>query len=146
MILQKLNLTEKMTRYIIVSVISGMIFGFLDGLINANPLAQELFSIFKSISKPTVNIQAGIVIDLIYGFVMAGLFLVLYQSIPGRSGWVKGLSYGLMIWFFRVLMYVVTIWMIFIVPAQTLLYILFTGLAEMLVMGLIYGISLKPKQ
>ncbi len=135
-----------MIRYIVVSVISGIIFGVLDGLINANPLAQELFLVFKPISKQTVNIQAGIVIDLIYGFVMAGLFLILYQSIPGKSGWTKGLSYGLIIWFFRVLMYVVTTWIILIVPIQTLLYMLFTGLVEMLVIGLIYGISLNPKQ
>ena len=135
-----------MIRYIVVSVLSGIIFGILDGLINANPLAQELFLIFKPISKPTVNIQAGIVIDLIYGFVMAGLFLILYPSIPGKSGWIKGLNYGLIIWFFRVLMYVVTMWMILIVPIQTLLYMLVTGLGEVLLIGLIFGISLKPKQ
>ncbi len=135
-----------MIRYIVVSLISGVIFGFLDGLINANPIAQELFLVFKPISKSTVNIQVGIVIDLIYGFVMAGLFLILYQSIPGKSGWIKGISYGLIIWFFRVLMYVVTTWMILNVPTQTLFYILFTGLGEMLLIGLIYGISLNPKQ
>ena len=134
-----------MIRYIVVSVISGVLFGILDGLINANPLAQELFSVFNSISKPTINVLAGIIIDLLYGFVMAGLFLILYKGIPGKRGWIKGLNYGLIIWFFRVLMYVVTIWMCFIIPVQTLLYILITGFGEMLVLGLIYGISLNPK-
>ncbi|MCP4153671.1 MAG: hypothetical protein GY757_38435 [bacterium] len=134
-----------MIRYIIVSIVSGFTFGFLDGLINGNPFAQELFLVFKPISKSTINIPAGIVIDLIYGFAMAGLFLVLFKSLPGKSALIKGLFYGLIIWFFRVVMYVVTVWMIFIVPSNALLYILFTGLGEMLIIGAIYGASLKPR-
>ena len=134
-----------MIRFILVGTISGVLFGFLDGMINANPLAQELFLVFRPIAKTTINVPAGIVIDLVYGFVMAGLFHVLHQSIPGRSGWAKGLNYGLIMWFFRVFMYAVTMWMIFTVPAQTLIYILLAGLGEMLVLGLFYGLTLKPK-
>jgi hypothetical protein len=51
----------------------------LDGLINANPLAASLYEVFKPIAKTSINFQAGIVIDLIYGFVMAGVFLLFYQ-------------------------------------------------------------------
>ncbi len=134
-----------MIRYIIVSIIGGIIFGFLDGLINANPLAQRLFSVFKPIAKSSVNIHAGIAIDLFYGFVMAGIYLILYQSIPGESGWIKGLNYGFMIWIFRVLMYVITTWMIYNVPYKTLGYILLTGFGEMLIIGLFYGIFLNPR-
>jgi hypothetical protein len=31
-----------MTRYVIMSLVSGILFGVLDGLINANPLARRL--------------------------------------------------------------------------------------------------------
>ncbi len=31
-----------MIRYIIVSIVSGILFGILDGVINANPLARRL--------------------------------------------------------------------------------------------------------
>ena len=40
-----------MTEYIIVSVVSGILFGILDGVINANPLAQRLYEVFKPIAK-----------------------------------------------------------------------------------------------
>ena len=134
-----------MIRYLIVSILSGVVFGILDGLINVNPFVQNLFSVFQPIAKSSVNAPVGVAIDLIYGFIMAGIFLILFQSIPGNSGWIKGLTYGLFIWFFRVIMYVITTWMMFNVPLTILFYMLITGLGEMLIIGLIYGVFLKPK-
>ncbi len=81
-----------MIRYIIVSVISGILFGILDGVIHANPLAQRLYEVYKPIARTSLNPLAGIVIDLIYGFVMAGVFLLLYKSLPGETGLIKGVS------------------------------------------------------
>lgn len=133
-----------MAVYIIVSIISGILFGFLDGLINATPFAQKLYEVFKPISKQTINIPAGFVIDLVYGFAMAGIFLILYDGLPGDTGVVKGISFALMAWFFRVVMSVVSQWMMFKVPAKALLYALTSGLVEMLALGLIYGLALKP--
>jgi hypothetical protein len=133
-----------MTTYIIVSIVSGILFGFLDGLINANPFAVQLYSIYKPIAKESVNIAAGTVIDLAYGFILAGIFLLLYSSLPGASGVVKGLSFTAIAWFLRVVMYVASSWMMFTIPVPTLLYTLVTGLIEMLVLGLIYGLTLNP--
>ena len=39
-----------MIRYIIVSIASGVLFGAMDGLINANPLAQRLYEVYKPIT------------------------------------------------------------------------------------------------
>jgi hypothetical protein len=133
-----------MTKYVIVSVVSGILFGVLDGLINANPLAQRLYDVYKPIAKTSINPVMGIAIDLVYGFVMAGVFLVLYPSLPGEAGIVKGISFALVIWFFRVVMYVATQWMMFNVPVATLLYTLVAGLGEMLILGILYGLALKP--
>ncbi|MDJ0757509.1 MAG: hypothetical protein QNJ45_28505 [Ardenticatenaceae bacterium] len=133
-----------MSRYIIISIVSGVLFGIMDAVINANPLAQRLFAVYQPIARTTVNATAGIAIDLLYGFVMAGVFLLLHASLPGGSGLVKGLSFGLLIWFFRVVMYTATQWMMFEIPAQALLYGLLTGLAEMLILGVLYGLTLQP--
>lgn len=133
-----------MSRYIIVSVVSGILFGVLDGLVNANPVARRLYAAYDPIAKTSINPVAGIVIDLVYGFVMAGVFLVLYQSLPGQVGVVKGISFALAVWFFRVVMYVATQWMMFNVPVAALLYTLIAGLVEMLALGLLYGLALKP--
>jgi hypothetical protein len=133
-----------MIGYIIVSIVSGILFGILDGVINANPLAQRLFQVYKPIARTSINPLAGIVIDLVYGFVLAGVFLLLYKSLPGETGLVKGVSFGCLVWFFRVVMYTASQWVMFKVPIEASLYSLVTGLGEMLILGVLYGLTLKP--
>ena len=133
-----------MIRYFIVSIAGGILFGVLDGVINANPLAQRLYRVYQPIARPSIDPVAGILIDLVYGFVMAGVFLLLYTSLPGETGPVKGLSFALLVWFFRVVMYVASQWVMFNVPGEALLYSLVAGLGEMLILGVLYGVTLKP--
>ena len=133
-----------MIRYLIVSIVSGILFGILDGMINANPLAQRLYAVYKPIAKTSINPVAGMVIDLVYGFVIAGVFLLLYKSLPGETGLVKGVSLAFLMWFFRVVMYAASQWVMFKVPVEALLYSLVAGLGEMLILGVLYGLALKP--
>jgi len=133
-----------MVSYIVVSIVSGILFGVLDGLINANPMGRRLNEFYKPIARTSINAPAGIVIDLVYGFAMAGIFVVLYNSLPGEAGVVKGISFGVLAWFFRVVMSVASNWMMFKAPVKTLLYTLVAGLGEMLILGIIYGGFLKP--
>ena len=133
-----------MVTYLVVSIASGILFGILDGLINANPVAQRLYAVYKPIAKPSMNVAAGIAIDLAYGFIMAAVFLLLYPSLPGETGLVKGLSFAVLAWFFRGVMSAASTWMMYRVPARTVLYTLFAGLAEMLALGVLYGLTLRP--
>jgi len=73
-----------MTRYIIISIISGILFALMDGFINGNPFAAKLFEIYKPIARSSLNIPAGMIIDLLYGFAMAGIFLSFITACPGR--------------------------------------------------------------
>jgi len=133
-----------MLNYVLVSLGGGLLFGLLDGVINANPLARNLYEIYRPIARGSVNVLAGILIDVVSGFVMAGLFLLLYRSLPGASGSFKGLSFGLVAWFFRVLMSVASQWMMYRVPGPTLAYTVAAGLGEMLLIGLFFGLTLRP--
>jgi hypothetical protein len=133
-----------MVRYIIVSAISGVLFGILDAVVNANPLAQRLNAVYKPIARTSINPLTGTVIDLVYGFAMAGVFLLLYQSLPGEFGLVKGVSFALLAWLFRVVMSAASQWVMFNIPVRTLLYSLAAGLGEMLILGALYGLALKP--
>ena len=132
-----------MLRYIITSIISGVLFGLMDSIINGNPLARELYAIYETISKQSINVIAGLIIDLAYGFIIAGIFLRLYKSLPGKSWFLKGVSFSLIIWFFRVVMYVASQWIMFKIPFPTLLYLICTGLLEMLILGIVYGFALR---
>jgi hypothetical protein len=133
-----------MAAYIIISIFSGILFGILDGLINANPVARRLYMVYEPIAKKSINPITGILIDLLYGFVMAGVFFLLYNSLPGETGIIKGVSFALLAWFFRVVMYVASQWVMFTIPVQTLLYSLLAGFGEMLILGALYGLTLKP--
>ncbi len=133
-----------MMSYILVSIVSGILFGVLDGVINANPLAQRLYVVYKPIARTSINPLAGMLIDLVYGFIMAGVFLLLYASLPGETGLVKGISFAFLAWFFRVVMSAASQWVMFRVPAQALLYSLAAGLGEMLILGALYGLTLQP--
>lgn len=131
-----------MITYLIVGTASGILFGILDAALNANPLARRLFEVYRHIARTSLNPLAGILIDLVYGFVMAGVFLLLYHSLPGATGLVKGLSFAALAWFFRVVMSAASQWVMFKVPAKTLLYSLAAGLVEMLILGVVYGLAL----
>jgi len=41
-------------------------------------------------------------------------------------------------------MYAASQWVMFNVPVETLLYSLVSGLGEMLILGVLYGLTLKP--
>ena len=133
-----------MTNYFIVSIASGILFGVLDGLINANPIAIKLFEAYKPIARTSVNFVAGMIIDVLFGFILAALFWLLWASLPGEAGLVKGVSFALMVWFLRVVMSVAAQWMMFKVPLKALIYSLLAGLGEMLILGMLYGIALQP--
>ena len=133
-----------MTAYILTAVAGGILFGVMDGAINANPLARRLYAVYEPIARPSVNVVAGILIDLAYGFIMAGVFLLLYESLPGHAGVVKGLSFGVLAWFFRVVMGAASQWMTFAVPLKAVVYTILSGLGEMLILGMLYGLVLRP--
>jgi len=133
-----------MLRFVVISLISGIIFATLDGFINANPLAQKLMDSYSPLAKTSINVPVGIIIDLIYGFVMCGIFLLFYNSLPSENPIIKGLVYGLIMWFFRVLMSVFSTYMTLKIPVKTLAYILVAGLFEMVIIGIFYGLTIKP--
>jgi hypothetical protein len=132
-----------MIRFIISAVLTGLLFGIFDGLINSNPYAIKLMECYKPIAKQSINIPAGLLIDLVYGFVISGLFLILFPVLPTEFGIIKGITFGVGIWFFRVLMNVVSSWMMFNIPIMTLAYLLLTGLVEMILLGILNGLLLR---
>jgi hypothetical protein len=132
-----------MKRFIITAILTGLLFGVLDGLINANPYATSLMECYKPIARQSINMPAGIIIDLVYGFVISGLFLMLFPVLPTDYGIIKGITFGLGMWFFRVLMNVISSWMMYNIPVKTLIYILLAGLVEMIILGILNGLLLK---
>ncbi len=122
-----------MLRQILVGLAAGAVFLVLDGVINANPLAQRLYADNQPIARPSVNAFAGSVIDLAYGVVLAFLFVMLRDSLPGGGDLAKALSFGLIVWFLRVVMRVAGEWVVTTVPERVHAYTLAAGLMQVLI-------------
>ena len=136
---------KQVLRYTVISLVGGLLFGVLDGVLNANPLARSFFDVYQPIARTSINVVAGMIIDLMYGFVLAGMFMLLSPALPGSSGLVKGLSFAAGLWFVRVVMGAASTWIMFNIPARTIAYVTAAGLAEMLALGILYGVTLVPE-
>jgi hypothetical protein len=132
-----------MLRFIIAALVTGLLFGIMDGLINGNPYAAKLMECYQPIARQSINIPAGMLIDLLYGFIISGIYLLIMPVLPTESGIIKGIIYGSGMWFFRVVMGVVSNWMMFTIPGKTLIYLLLTGLVEMVILGIVNGLIIK---
>jgi len=129
-------------RVLAVGVGVGVVFAILDGLFNANPVAQRVYAAYRPIARQSVNVPLGLSFDVVSGVVMAALFVGLTPALPGGPV-TKGLAFGVMAWFFRVAMGVAAQATMFNVPGSALAYSLIAGLLEMSILGVSYGVALR---
>jgi hypothetical protein len=134
-----------MLRQILVGLAAGVAFLILDGLLNANPLAQQLYAAYRPIARSGVNALAGSAIDLVYGIALAWLFTTLRASLPGHSSIAKALSFGLIVWFLRICMRVGGEWVTTVVPVRAHAYTLAAGLVQALIVAGIIAWLLPPR-
>ena len=125
-----------------IGVGAGVVFAILDGLLNANPVAQRVYAAYRPIARESVNAPLGLAFDILSGIVMAFMFVRLMPSLPGGPV-ARGLSFGLMVWFLRVAMGVAAQAVMFNIPGSSLAYTLVAGLVEMSVLGSLYGLALR---
>ena len=131
-------------RVLLVGIAAGLLFAVLDGLLNANPLAQRLYAVYRPIARESVNAPLGLIFDLVSGVVMAGLFALLSPALPGSTAG-KAVAFGLIAWFFRVAMGVAAQTVMFKVPPAAHLYALCTGALEMTILASVYACALRPR-
>lgn len=141
-----MNAQELISTYRIgwVGLAAGLAFAVLDAVINANHLAQRLYAAYRPVMRASANAGLGITLDLVFGLTMAFLFVALTPAFPDH--WLtKGLAFGVIAWFFRVVMSAASQIVMFQVSLSATLYTLATGLAEMLLLGLLYAVLLRPR-
>lgn len=132
-------------RYVMTSWIGGILFWIMDGIINGNPYAKKLYKAFRSSTdtKISINITKSFFVYLVYGCAMVGIFSLLYKSLPGKTGISKGLSFGIMVWFFRGFMTIMSQWTLYTIPINSMAYWISTGIFEGLIIGTLFGLLLK---
>src|SRR5512136_1236961 len=134
-----------MLRQVLVGLLAGVAFLVLDGILNANPLAQQVYAVYRPMARSSVNAAGGSLVDLAYGLILVALFVRLRRCLPGHTGVMKGMSFGLMVWFLRVVMRVAGEWVMTTVPVSTHMYSLAAGLVQMpLVCGIVGLLCPEP--
>jgi len=123
----------KTKKLIINGIIVGFVFLILDMLFAM--ITSPFFSPYSDLAiwKIPPNLAAGGVFDFINGFILVGVFMMIYNGIPG-TGWRKGLNYGIIVGLFRVVMMSFSVIVMYAVPIELVVISLISGFIEIIVL------------
>jgi hypothetical protein len=132
-------------RLIITGLVAAVLFLVLDMAFGmaGGWLATRLFGLPSTQPEGIESkMKYGLLFELINGFLLALIFALIHPCLPGR-GWIKGISYGLIVWALRVVMWAFSTFMMTDMAPATIGISVGTGLIEVLILGvviaLVYG-------
>ena len=116
-----------------------MAFGMLGGLVSSKlfglPAAQP-----ADFEKKT---RLALLFEVINGFMLALIYALIQTSLPGQ-GWVKGISYGLIVWGLRVVMWAFSTYVMTDMAPITIGINVVSGLVEVLILGVVIAALYGP--
>ena len=120
--------------FLVLDMALGMAGGWLGSRLFGLPSAQP--------ADFGAKVKLGLVFELINGFLLALIYAVIHTSLPGRR-WRKGMSYGLIVWTLRVVMWAFSTYMMTDMAPAAIGITVGTGLVEILILGvaiaMVYG-------
>jgi hypothetical protein len=130
---------EKTKNILACSMVTGVLFILFDMLIAI--LTNPIYSPYSDLPiwKTPPNILAGVIFDLINGFILVAVYMTIYNGIPG-FGWKKGLYYGLIVGFFRVVMMSFSTIVMYNIPLRLVITSLITGYIEIVTLCIILAV------
>jgi hypothetical protein len=129
-------------RVIVTGLVAAVLFLVLDmglGMLGGW-LGKRLFGLPSA--QPAgmdAKIKFGLVFELINGFLLTVIYAVIHAALPGR-GWTKGVSYGLIVWALRVVMWAFSTYMMTDLAPATIGITVGTGLIEVLILGVVIAL------
>lgn len=129
----------KTKKILLCGVITSFLFLIFDMLIGIS--TSPIFSPYSDLPiwKTPPNILAGLVFDLINGFILVLVYGTIYKGIPG-FGWKKGLNYGVIVGLFRVVMMSFSMIVMYNVPLILVFTSLITGFIEIVLLCIILAV------
>lgn len=126
-------------RLLVASLVIGILFIIFDMLtaVSTNPIFSSYSGL--PIWKTPPNILAGLIFDLINGFILVAVYTIIYNGIPGL-GWEKGLSYGMIVGLFRVVMVSFSTIVMYNIPLAMVITNLITGYIEVILLCIILAV------
>jgi len=129
----------KTKKILSCGIITGVLFLVFDMLIAI--LTGPIFSPYSDLPiwKTPPNILAGLIFDLINGLILAAVYTIVYNGIPG-FGWKKGLIYGIFVGLFRVVMSSFSTIVMYNIPLTLVIASLITGYIEIIILCIILAL------
>ena len=129
-------------RLILTGLVASVLFLVLDMALGmaGGWIGKRLFGM--SATQPAgieAKIKLGLVFELINGFLLALIYAVIHTGLPGR-GWIKGVSYGFIVWALRVVMWAFSTYMMTDLAPATIGITVGTGLIEVLILGVVIAV------
>jgi hypothetical protein len=76
---------------------------------------------------------------------LALIYALIHPALPGH-GWKKGISYGLIVWGLRVVMWAFSTYMMFDIHTVSIVITVVTGLIEVLILGTVIAVIYTDKR
>jgi hypothetical protein len=114
--------------FLVLDMVFGMVGGWIVAQISGRPIGLP--------AGIETKMGLGLVFELINGFILATIYAVIYRCLPGQ-GWVKGISYGLLVWALRVVMWAFSTYVMTELSPLLIVVTVGTGLVEVLVLGVV---------
>jgi len=114
--------------FLVLDMVFGVTGGWIVAQISGRPIRQP--------AGIEAKMALGLVFELINGFLLVAIYAVIHPCLPGR-GWAKGISYGLLVWALRVVMWAFSTYMMTDMSPLLIVVTVVTGLIEVLVLGVV---------
>ena len=121
-------------RFVIAGIVASVLFLVLDAVfgVAGGVIGESVFGL--SAGQPDESkMMISPVFELINGFMLAAVYAVIYDSLPGE-GWKKGISYGLIVWGLRVVMWAFSTYMMTDMSPILIGITVVTGMVEVLIL------------
>jgi hypothetical protein len=126
-------------RLVVAGIVTAILFLALDMVLGAgsNLIAQALGVPLAQPPGIETKIKFGLIFEGVNGFMLVVIYAIIHPSLPGSRRWQKGLSYGLIVWGLRVVMWAFSTYMMTNMPPILIAITVVTGLIEVLILGVV---------
>lgn len=134
-------------RLLVAGIVASVLFLVLDMILGAAGgfIGAQLFGLpFEQPPGIEAKIKFGLIFELINGFMLALIYAVIQPALPSQ-GWKKGISYGLIVWGLRVVMWAFSTYMMTDMSSILIAITVVTGLIEVLILGVVIALIYREQ-
>jgi hypothetical protein len=133
-------------RVVAAGIVAAVLFLVLDAAfgVAGGLIAQAVFGLPAG-QPDGAKMTAGLLFELINGFMLVAIYVVINGSLPGK-GWKKGISYGLIVWGLRVVMWAFSTYMMTDMSPILIGISVVTGLVEVLILCVVVAAIYKVEE